>query len=282
MNTFVRLSIHLLLIIFTLSLGACAQKTSSPKSPVSPTLAEHIWQKYTQSGNKSLQSFRNELSLRYGEQGNTRRVTALLWGNNAEELRLDVNAGIGVNIAKIYEGANRFLMFVPQENTAYYHEGTQKPLFSVGVPMPLGLSHLTRLLEGQYSKVFGMEHSDQVANAHLQDMLASNDIPEGSSAFVLPEGPFAGKLLIAPSGLPVYWQDDASDNAHQGWSILLSYKEQATTPYKLRIQHKESGKQAILLVKNKNFPESPFTDTQMRLTLPEEVAILPIEELHPM
>ncbi len=266
-----------LIVFLALSLAACASKSPSDMTPQAQVSAEHIWQKYSQSGQVNLASFRNTLSLRYGEEGKTTRVSALLWGNNAREIRLDANAGVGITVAKIYEGPSTFMVYAPQENTAYYHEGKQKPLFSVGVPMPLGLSHLTRLLEGQYSQVLGQKHAGTITLPTPDNNLLAKDIPEGAMQYTLSEGPFAGTLVLNTDGHPLYWREAAL--GAQGWSILFAYKENSSKPYRLRIRHGETGKQAILLIKERSLQESPFTDVQMRLTLPENVRVLPLEEL---
>ncbi len=268
----------IVIAVLTLSLAACAPKSPSGMSPEAQVSAEHIWQKYNQSGEASLGSFRNSLSLRYGEEGKTQRVNALLWGNNAREIRLDANAGVGITVAKIYEGPSTFMVYAPQENTAYYHEGKQKPLFSVGVPMPLGLSHLTRLLEGQYSQVLGQKHIGTVTPPSADASLLAKDIPKGAMQYTLSEGPFQGTLVLNTDGLPLYWREAVANS--QGWSILFSYRDGDTKPYRLRIRHGATGKQALLLVKERSLQDTPFTDVQMRLTLPEDVRVLPLEELH--
>ena len=59
-------------------------------------------------------------SLRFGTEGDTRRVTALLWGNDSRSLRMDVMAGIGAVVAKIWESGDEFLVYSPTENRAFF------------------------------------------------------------------------------------------------------------------------------------------------------------------
>ncbi len=254
---------YLLLSMILLSLCACA------KTAPSPTMLsqdhEDNWQSYLQSGQKNIGPFRTQMSLRYGSNDDTRRVTALLWGNDTKELRLDVNAGIGVNVAKILENSNSFLVFVPREEVAYYHEGTQKPLFNAGVPIPFNLQQLAQIIQGQYSLVFGTQRANSVS---------PNNTGENESRFILKNSTFAGILALNSQGLPTSWQEQNK----QGWKLILGYKDNSLQPYKLTMTHATTGKRAILLIKEREVALSHFTDEQMRLTLPSNISILPLEQ----
>ena len=50
---------------------------------------------------------------------------------------MDVMAGIGAVVAKIWESGDEFLVYSPTENRAFFHQGSNKPLLRVGVPVPL-------------------------------------------------------------------------------------------------------------------------------------------------
>ncbi len=269
-NNFIKLS----LICFFLFLCACSKQPHVSEAdlgqdsiPISAK-AENIWQSYVKSGASKINPFRTQMSLRYGTEGDTRRVTALLWGNNTQEIRLDVNAGIGVNIAKIYENKNIFIVFVPREEVGYYHQGEQKPLFNTGVPVPFNLQQLTQLIEGKFSNVFGTENNGSMR--YTRD----DNSDQLANIFTLNHNKFAGSLTLNHMGLPIFWQEVNP----RGWSLSLSYRDGGTTPYKLTMIHELDGKKAILLIKNREYSLMPFTSQQMILILPDETPMLPLTQ----
>lgn len=251
----------LVLFCMALLLCACAKQPSRPGAPEGEdaSILAHRWQAYTETGAVTEAPYRLQMSLRFGEEGNTRRVTALLWGNGARELRLDVMAGVGTVVAKILEDGQHFLVYAPLENKAYFHQGAASPLLRVGVPVPFSLSRLTALLTGHPVAAFGDEH----AGASL--------LPDGMARYVL-EGTPGGRLDLDAAGRPVAWSEAAAD----GWRMEIAYDDGAPPlPRRLNLIH-GSGKRAILIVKERECPASPFTPEQMRLTLPEGAPLLPL------
>ncbi|MDE5879291.1 MAG: hypothetical protein K2G99_04610, partial [Desulfovibrio sp.] len=181
----------LALLCMALLLCACARQTPGPGMPQgedAKALGER-WQAYTKAGAGAEAPYRLQLSLRFGEEGNTRRVTALLWGNGGRELRLDVMAGVGTVVAKILEDGEHFLVYAPLENKAYFHQGAASPLLKVGVPVPFGLARLTALLTGHYAAAFGESFS------------AGTLLADGAAEFTL-EGRPGGLLTLNAKGLP--------------------------------------------------------------------------------
>lgn len=251
----------LVLFCMALLLCACAKQPSRPGAPEGEdaSILAHRWQAYTETGAVTEAPYRLQMSLRFGEEGNTRRVTALLWGNGGRELRLDVMAGVGTVVAKILEDGQHFLVYAPLENKAYFHQGAASPLLRVGVPVPFSLSRLTALLTGHPVAAFG----DEDAGASL--------LPDGMARYVL-EGTPGGRLDLDAAGRPVAWSEAAAD----GWRMEIAYDDGAPPlPRRLNLIH-GSGKRAILIVKERERPASPFTPEQMRLTLPEGAPLLPL------
>ena len=147
--------IHLLAVaILSLLLCSCAGKTLQPADPAA---AQNRWQTFTQQSNIKAAPFRDSLSMRFGKEGDTRRVTALIWGNGDKTLRLDVLAGVGAVVANIAQKDNHFFIYTPMQRKAYFHEGASSPLLKVGVPLPFDLFSLEALLNGRYTDVFGKE-----------------------------------------------------------------------------------------------------------------------------
>lgn len=251
-----------------LLLTACVRQVP-PGTPAPPTTAHELWNRYASvcaAGMDAARPYRLQMSLRYGTEGDTRRVTALIWGNSDKHLRLDVSAGVGVMVASIMEDGDHFLVYAPNEQRAYFHQGAQKPLLSVGVPVPFGLGDLAALLSGRYGEVFGVHQSGE---ALLR--------PDGNIVYTLAEAPKPGTLELDAQGLPVLWQDGGKGK-DGGWSLNIAYDDSPTPlPRRLEITH-TGGQRAIVLVKERDYPSSPFTDAQLGLTIPEDTPVLPLRQ----
>ena len=230
-------------------------------SPENRAVLEQRWQKFAavSSADKS-DPYRLQLSLRFGTEGDTRRVTALFWGNSQRQLRLDVMAGVGTTVAKILEDGQHFLVYSPSENKAYFYQGATKPLLQVGVPVPFNLVHLADLLNGRYTAVFGNQFDKTAFSA------------DGKALYDL-QGQPGGRLIINEQGLPVEWQEQANG---KGWSMEILYSDDPRPlPRRLNLAH-SNGKRAIVLIKEREKVSQPFTKEQMALTLPDDAPLLPL------
>jgi outer membrane biogenesis lipoprotein LolB len=242
----------------------CSCAVRHPAHDMSPELQSETTRRlrdYLSSGDRALEPFRIQMSLRFGTADDTRRVTALFWGNNAQQLRLDIMAGIGASVAKIVESGEHFLVYSPNENKAWFHHGAGKPLLRVGVPIPFDLSHLADLLNGRYASVFGRE----CGQAEL--------LPDGLLRCALSGAP-GGELTLGADGVPRLWRENSTGN---GWEMRISHDESAPAlPRKLAMTA-DNGQQAIVLVKEYE-KSPPFTDEQLRFALPEGTPLLPLEQ----
>ena len=129
----------LCLIVLMFMASACARQPST----VPPADSADRWQAFVaRSGAVKEAPYLLNASLRFGTEGDTRRVTALLWGNDSRSLRMDVMAGIGAVVAKIWESGDEFLVYSPTENRAFFHQGSNKP----ARPLPTAMSVLPFLL----------------------------------------------------------------------------------------------------------------------------------------
>lgn len=253
-----RLVVLCLLTILTACAGKGTNQLPPPESPAAAERSEHLWQALVRQSDRHPPSpYRLGLSLRFGTEGDTRRVTALFWGNDDSHLRLDVMAGVGAVIANIVEADTRFLIYSPRENVAYFHEGRTKPLIKVGVPVPLALADLSALLNGRFLRAFGEGHTPVAATS-----------PD-TAAFAL-EKRFGGVLTLDAQGLPVRW----TENGDKGWIMEIRYDEQ-NLPRRLDLTH-TNGQKAIVLVKQRDTVQRPFTEEQLGLALPEDTPLLPL------
>lgn len=245
-------------ICLALLLFACAKGPVGEKPDQDSAILAQTWRSMLELPGQT-GPYRDQLSLRFGKEGDTRRVTAILWGNNEEALRLDVMAGVGAVIAKILENGSHFLVCAPRENKAYFHEGDARPLLKVGVPLPFDLSQLAGLLNGRYAAVFGKDY----ASAAMGSKGAEYELA----------GKLAGELLLDENGLPLRWRQKTG-----GWSLAISYEEdESGLPRRLELNN-VNGQRAILLVKEREKPAQAFTAEQMRLEPPPGARLLPLSQ----
>ena len=253
-----------LLCCFLLACACARQPSTADLGPEAQARLENRWQKFTAVSDAApLAPYRLQMSLRFGTEGDTRRVTAMFWGNSGRQLRLDVMAGVGAVVAKILEDGQHFLVYSPGENKAYFYQGAAKPLLKVGVPVPFDLGHLADLLNGRYAAVFGAEHT------------AAALLPDGLARYELSGKP-GGSVSLNAAGLPVAWRE--APQGGKGWSMEIAYDDAVPPlPRRLTLTH-SNGKRAILLIKEREKPAKAFTEEQMRLTLPEDVPLLPLSQ----
>lgn len=247
-----------LVLLFAFLLCACAKSGPVPETP-EKDLEKARWDLL--QTNPEPTPYRIQFSLRFGEDGNTRRVTGILWGNDPDQLRLDVMAGVGVTVARISDTPDKFLLYSPRENKAYVHNGTDKPLLKIGMPLPFDLQMLAALLEGQYARVFGTTYSS--AEMGKDDCVA----------YKLDQGP-KGILNVNPEGIPVSWSQ-----GDDGWFMAIMPEENGRLPKSLKFTN-PAGKRAIVLVKERERSEA-FNHEQMELTIPANVPELPLSKYRP-
>ena len=266
MNIPPRALVLLCLASILLLLNACAARQSG--KTLEPAAAKNIWTGYlqyaTQSAEKHRQPSLLQASLRFGGNGDGRRVIVLLWENGGGPIRLDVRAGVGVSAAKILQTDSRFLIYAVQEDRAYYHDGPQQSLLAYGLPLPLGLRDLAALLAGDYGAVFGLTPpKDPRSTQH------------GGMSLALPKKHLGGVLALDAQGLPRSWKEEKD-----GWSLTFTYDDDKTFPRPAQIEARHAnGNYAILLVKERHRPEQPFTPEQLELTLPPGTPLLPMRQM---
>jgi len=267
MKTLPRSFVLLCLAPALLLLNACAARQGG--KPIEPATARNIWQAYTQYAAKSAEERRHpsrvQASLRFGGNDDGRRVIVLLWENGDGPIRLDVRAGAGVSAAKILQTDSRFLVYSMQENRAYYHDGPQQSLLAYGLPLPFGLRDLAALLAGDYGAVFGFTPPTDPRSAQ-----------DGGMSFPLPKkGSPGGTLELDSQGLPRTWKEESG-----GWRLTFIHDGDAAFPRPEQIEARHAnGKYAILLVKERQHPDRPFTPEQLELKLPPGVPALPMDRM---
>ncbi|MDR2695914.1 MAG: hypothetical protein LBC79_05995 [Deltaproteobacteria bacterium] len=267
MNTPQRYRILLCLAPALLLLNACTVRHS--EKPLEPAAIRNIWDGYAQYAARSAEERRRpsrvQASLRFGGNDDGRRVIVLLWENGGVPIRLDVQAGVGVSAAKILQTDSRFLVYSMQENRAYYHDGPQQSLLAYGLPLPFGLRDLAALLAGDYGAVFGLAPPGDPRSAQ-----------GGGLRFTLPKkGSPGGVLELDAQGLPRSWKEEKG-----GWRLSFTHDGNKAFPRPEQIEARhENGSYAILLVKERQRPDQPFTPEQLELKLPPGAPMLPVSRM---
>lgn len=183
----------ILAALLVLSLQACATRgteigTSAPSD--ASNAAWQAYQGYASARASDHDPYRLSGSLRYGSQGDTRRVETLLWSNGYLPIRLDVMAGIGALVARIQETQDSFTAYAPNENKAIVHKGPQRVQLNFGRPVPFSLRDFSSLMRGRFHEVFGAAEG-----------LNPRALPTATSPSRSPGGILPGMLELRPDGL---------------------------------------------------------------------------------
>lgn len=298
-----------LFILCCLALSACTAGRQGPSvvapGPVSDEQAASVWaayNAYAAAREAEGGPYRIGVSMRIGQEGDTRRVTGVVWSNGeapralqapsasgtsgasgtygaagaygadtafSGPVRLDVMAGFGTVVARLREAPGEFMAFSPRENKALTYTGRGRVRLNMGLPAPFGLRDLSALLRGRFHEVFGRAGNGRALG-----------VREGNVAYALEGSERAGTLELRPDGLPVRWRE----HGEQGWSMELDYAEDsaggegvAPLPRTLRLVDTQ-GRSAVVLVKNREKPAQRFTADQLALKLPAGVRIEPVRE----
>ncbi|MBQ7739080.1 MAG: hypothetical protein IJT59_05460 [Desulfovibrionaceae bacterium] len=243
------------LVLTLLLLISCAPQKKTTLAIVD---AETTWSKYLDR-RATLDPYRMQLSIRLGLRGDTRRVTAIVWGHNTETVRLDVMAGVGATVAQIYADPENFLVVAPMDNKAYTHHGTNKPLLKIGVPLPLNLKNLADLLCGNLPAVFGQRSGD--AQLKKDSLVTFNLL-----------GRLPGSIDVDGLGHVVRWEE--KPHGGNGWIMDIAYGEEDDLPSKISLENR-SGQRAIVVVRSRESAQD-LPLTPMKLTIPQGFKVLPL------
>lgn len=254
------LSFFALCIFFLFIVTGCASK----RIPLhDDSDAAMLWQRFEQLSARTPSYHALSGSLRFGPVNNTRRVTFLLWSSPSsmkEEdraVRLEVNAGVGANVANALFANRRMLLLLPREQKAYTGEDSPFTLRRlIGLPLPLRMANLNELLAGRYFQALGLTSPESCITKE-----------NGNIVYSWKKNGQSMELELNREALPVCW------SAKGLWNIRMDFDEKSL-PRRIDGTMDSDGEEMrmVLLVKERH-PENNAGNYRMNLSVPENFTV---------
>lgn len=188
-------------------------------------------------------SFSAHLSVHVNTSTTAGRVLVELTGDPQERLLLTISSSVGSVLALVEETPSQVQVYVPERNVLYISHDPRAVLPAQGLPLPLTLAQLARLLQGDWGAV-------------LPETFLRAQHRDGGMEFLLASGPFQ-RLRMAPDGSQVYAE------GHDG----LTLEAEALDPHAprfTRLTFTSPEGSAIIRVKDL----TPHTPLPAPLTIP--------------
>lgn len=227
-------------------------------------------------------------SLRFGPVNDTRRVTYLLWSGSASgeetsdghepagmyaadgdfnaagdhrDIRLEVNAGVGANVAKALFANGRMLLVLPQDQKAYAGEETPENLRALlGLPLPMRMNDLNDFLAGRYLSALDVPAPERYVTGD-----------DGNIIYRYRSNGQDCELELNAEALPVRW----SVAGH--WTLDLAYDEKdLLRRIDGRMNSSDGELRMVLLVKERR-PSGSLPDASMHLDVPATFAVYSLD-----
>ena len=283
-----RRSFFLLGLVLMTVLSGCGPK-GMPLAPDSDAATR--WQTFVQRSSRPAAYDVLSGSLRFGPTNDTRRVTYLLWssstggpsvlndeghepaGLDASELnagfsddertiRLEVNAGVGANVAKAVFENGQMLLVLPRDQKAYAGAETPETLRRLlGLPLPMRMNRLNDFLAGRYPSALDVPAPERYLTGGDGNIIYSYRV-HGRSC----------ELELNADALPVRWSIDGR------WSLDIAFDDKGL-PRRLdgRMESDGSEMRMVLLVKERR-PAGSLPDTSMQLDVPANFAVYSLDQ----
>ncbi len=212
-------------------------------------------------------AFRLHLSLTYTVPGSAenRRITAIMWGNSPKVTRLDVNAGVGVLLARLRDGDEGLTIHSVGDKKAWQYSGHAKAMLNIGVPVPLSLPDMAALLLGRFSLLLPQSSFTDVTSG-----------PKGLMRYALENQYKITAISLDAKGLVRHIQFTAIGST-QAWQMDIDYDSgERPLPQTLRLQH-PNGSSATVYVQARHVIVPAFGEAQMLLRIPPEITVEALE-----
>ena len=265
-------------------LAGCASRS---QMSVAEGEASSRWQTFVERSSEPATYDVLSGSLRFGPEDDTRRVTYLLWSGQrldpalSEEehepagleeaengipddervIRLEVNAGVGANVAKALFENGRMLLVLPRDGKAYAGvESAENLRRLLGLPLPLRMSRLNDLLAGRYLAALDAPSPERY--------LSGND---GNIVYCYRKDGHLHELELNAAALPVRWSVEGR------WTLDMDYDDNGL-PRRLdgHMAAEDKELRMVLLVKNRESSNS-LADGHLELEVPAAFAVYSLD-----
>ena len=252
-----------LLFSILLTLAGCAPKG---EMLVPDSEADTRWQVFQQRIHQPLSYDILSGSLRFGPVNDTRRVTYTLWSGPSEDgsghsIRLEVNAGVGANVAKVLFAQGRMLLVLPQEGRAYEGLESKENLYKIiGLSLPMRMEDLNNFLAGGILPAL--------------DASVPERYQSGGNGNIIYDVIMNGRrceLELNDQALPVRWVVPGH------WTLTARYDDKGR-PDKLEgTMYSTQGEQRMVLLVKDRRPDSGMPASSLKLEVPQNIVIYALD-----
>ncbi len=283
-----KISLVVLGLAFSAFLSGCGPK-GMPIAPESDAAAR--WQAFVERSARPASYDVISGSLRFGPVNDTRRVTYLLWSadtgapsllddqghepaglesadfkanspDDARTIRLEVNAGVGANVAKAVFENGQMLLVLPRDQKAYAGAETPETLRRLlGLPLPMRMTRLNDFLAGRYLSALDVPTPERYVTGG-----------DGSIIYRYRRDGQDCELELNAEALPVRL------SMGKRWTLTMAYDDR-DLPRRLDGNTESDGKdmRMVLLVKERR-PADTLSDNGMQLSVPDNFAVYSLDQ----
>ena len=239
-------------------LQACAP-LSGPREDLPPLNPQQIWARFEQEAAlRGDVPFWLKASLNYSGPEDSHRSQFELWGNTELPLRLDLKASLGIIVSLWRIDANGWLIYVPEEKTAYTHPEAALALQRLDFPCPLNMQDLARIFTGQAAACMPSSYTKATATTdqNIQYRFASWS---RIRTLVLDS---KGRISSMSGHQPYTWSLEMDDYKKAKQAAFAR-------TYRLRTAQ---GHKAVVRIKEIRLRSAPWPKKALSLPLPEGTA----------
>ena len=252
-----------LLVGMLLTLAGCAPQ-SQPLVPESE--AAMRWQTFQKRNHEPLSHDVLSGSLRFGPVNDTRRVTYTLWSGpsgdgSSRSIRLEVNAGVGANVAKVLFTKGRMLLILPQDGRAYEGLESEENLYKIiGLSLPMRMEDLNNFLAGGILPALDASAPERYHSGG-----------DGNIVYEVTVNDRHCELELNDQALPVRWVVPGH------WTLSARYDDTGRPDKLDGIMYSTQGEQRMVLLVKERRPASGMPASSLKLEVPHNIGIYALD-----